>query len=242
MAKFEPGKLYPNVSQSASAYLKKMLSSYPWWVLIRIFNIQQWLFVPYIWCVGRHSHFCSETKHKFKVKASYVVKIKESNVYPQGPSDHTRLLHASLAAGLVPHEAEETDTNLHHQPTQRVPGGAAKRSYRQRHQAQSAAAHLPELPPGAGSCGWNTVILAWKSHSWCEMAGCLKTCRRIHEGDVSQMGFEVKSLVIMSCKVTVCIFYLINCTICHLHRPLVWVPTCFFSATASFYRAHMNVP
>ncbi|XP_040888475.1 striated muscle preferentially expressed protein kinase-like isoform X2 [Toxotes jaculatrix] len=30
MAKFDPGKLYPNVSQSASAFLKKMLSSYPW--------------------------------------------------------------------------------------------------------------------------------------------------------------------------------------------------------------------
>ena len=30
MAKFEPAKLYPNVSQSASAFLKKMLSSYPW--------------------------------------------------------------------------------------------------------------------------------------------------------------------------------------------------------------------
>lgn len=30
MAKFEPAKLYPNVSQSACAFLKKMLSSYPW--------------------------------------------------------------------------------------------------------------------------------------------------------------------------------------------------------------------
>uniref|UniRef100_A0A3P8T7Y8 Striated muscle enriched protein kinase a n=1 Tax=Amphiprion percula TaxID=161767 RepID=A0A3P8T7Y8_AMPPE len=30
MAKFEPTKLYSNVSQSASAFLKKMLSSYPW--------------------------------------------------------------------------------------------------------------------------------------------------------------------------------------------------------------------
>ncbi|XP_012780144.3 striated muscle preferentially expressed protein kinase isoform X2 [Maylandia zebra] len=30
MAKFDPTKLYPNVSQSASAFLKKMLSSYPW--------------------------------------------------------------------------------------------------------------------------------------------------------------------------------------------------------------------
>uniref|UniRef100_UPI0037E7BA37 striated muscle preferentially expressed protein kinase n=1 Tax=Semicossyphus pulcher TaxID=241346 RepID=UPI0037E7BA37 len=29
-AKFDPTKLYPNVSQSASAFLKKMLSSYPW--------------------------------------------------------------------------------------------------------------------------------------------------------------------------------------------------------------------
>ncbi|CAM9153795.1 unnamed protein product, partial [Lampetra planeri] len=30
LAKFEPSKLYPNVSQSASAFLRKMLSSYPW--------------------------------------------------------------------------------------------------------------------------------------------------------------------------------------------------------------------
>ncbi|KAM4602243.1 striated muscle preferentially expressed protein kinase-like [Polymixia lowei] len=30
MARFDPTKLYPNVSQSASAFLKKMLSSYPW--------------------------------------------------------------------------------------------------------------------------------------------------------------------------------------------------------------------
>lgn len=29
-ARFDPSKLYPNVSQSASAFLKKMLSSYPW--------------------------------------------------------------------------------------------------------------------------------------------------------------------------------------------------------------------
>lgn len=30
IAKFDPSKLYPNVSQSASAFVKKMLSSYPW--------------------------------------------------------------------------------------------------------------------------------------------------------------------------------------------------------------------
>nr|XP_046238165.1 striated muscle preferentially expressed protein kinase isoform X3 [Scatophagus argus] len=30
IAKFDPTKLYPNVSQSASAFLKKMLSSFPW--------------------------------------------------------------------------------------------------------------------------------------------------------------------------------------------------------------------
>ncbi|XP_015229457.1 PREDICTED: striated muscle preferentially expressed protein kinase isoform X2 [Cyprinodon variegatus] len=30
LAKFDPTKLYPNVSQSASVFLKKMLSSYPW--------------------------------------------------------------------------------------------------------------------------------------------------------------------------------------------------------------------
>ncbi|XP_062236911.1 striated muscle preferentially expressed protein kinase-like isoform X3 [Platichthys flesus] len=30
IAKFDPTKLYPNVSQSATAFLKKMLSSYPW--------------------------------------------------------------------------------------------------------------------------------------------------------------------------------------------------------------------
>lgn len=30
MAKFDLTRLYPNVSQSASAFLKKMLSSFPW--------------------------------------------------------------------------------------------------------------------------------------------------------------------------------------------------------------------
>lgn len=30
VAKFDPSKLFPNVSQSASAFCKKMLSSYPW--------------------------------------------------------------------------------------------------------------------------------------------------------------------------------------------------------------------
>lgn len=30
IAKFDPTKFYPNVSQSASMFLKKMLSSYAW--------------------------------------------------------------------------------------------------------------------------------------------------------------------------------------------------------------------
>ena len=29
-AKFDPTKLYPNISQSASTFIKKMLSSYAW--------------------------------------------------------------------------------------------------------------------------------------------------------------------------------------------------------------------
>lgn len=68
----------------------------------------------------------------------------------QGPSDHTRLLHTGLDAGLLPDEAEETDSHLHLRPTQRVPRGAAMPSHRGRHQAQGAAAHLPELTPVPG--------------------------------------------------------------------------------------------
>lgn len=71
-------------------------------------------------------------------------------VYSQGPSDHARLLHARLAAGLLPYEAEETDSHLHLQPTQRVRGGATMPPHRGRHQAQGAAAHLPELTAVSG--------------------------------------------------------------------------------------------
>lgn len=39
MAKFDPTKLYPNVSQSASAFLKKMLSSYPWLVPTKVDSV-----------------------------------------------------------------------------------------------------------------------------------------------------------------------------------------------------------
>lgn len=67
-----------------------------------------------------------------------------------GPSDHTRLLHTSLAAGLLSNEAEETDSHLHLRPTQRVPGGTTMPPHRGCHQAQGAAAHLPELTPVPG--------------------------------------------------------------------------------------------
>lgn len=36
IAKFDPTKLYPNVSQSASSFIKKMLSSYPWWAPTKV--------------------------------------------------------------------------------------------------------------------------------------------------------------------------------------------------------------
>jgi serine/threonine protein kinase len=39
VAKFDPTQLYPNASQSASAFLKKMLSSYPWWATCARINV-----------------------------------------------------------------------------------------------------------------------------------------------------------------------------------------------------------
>lgn len=66
-----------------------------------------------------------------------------------GPTNHTRLLHTRLAAGLVPHEAPQADAYLHLRPAQRVPGGATVPSLRGRHQAQGVAAHLPKLAAAA---------------------------------------------------------------------------------------------
>lgn len=68
----------------------------------------------------------------------------------QGPSNNARLLHARLDAGFLPDEAEKTNAHLHLQPAQRVPGGTARLSHRVCNQAQSAAAHLPELGPVPG--------------------------------------------------------------------------------------------
>lgn len=73
--------------------------------------------------------------------------LSSACLYSQGSSDDPRLLHAGLAAGLLPDEAEEADSHLHLQPTQRVPGGPTIPSHRRRHQAQGDAAHLPELAP-----------------------------------------------------------------------------------------------
>lgn len=72
---------------------------------------------------------------------------------PQGSSNHAGLLHAGLAARLLPDEAAATDAHLHLWPPQGVPGGAAVPPHRGRHQAQGAAARLPGLRPvGLGPC------------------------------------------------------------------------------------------
>lgn len=70
---------------------------------------------------------------------------------PQGSSDHAGLLHAGLAARLLPDEAAAADAHLHLWPPQGVPGGAAVSPHRGRHQAQGAAARLPGLRP-VGLC------------------------------------------------------------------------------------------
>lgn len=93
----------------------------------------------------------------------------------QGPSDHTRLLHTGLAAGLLPYEAEATDSHLHLRPAQRVPGWTTVPSHRGRHQAQGAAAHLPELPPVPGvwdrtACSQPKVRWRWKCSTTHEFA------------------------------------------------------------------------
>lgn len=99
----------------------------------------------------------------------------------QGPSDHTRLLHTGLAAGLLPDEAEETDAHLHLRPTQRVPGGTTVPSHRGRHQAQGAAAHLPELTSVAG---------VWD----CAARSQPKVRRRLGDGKKQQQQHELVEL------------------------------------------------
>ena len=105
----------------------------------------------------RSTAFCGREELLFTCTATYI-KQKETKkhdgsplssayLYFQGASDDTRLLHAGVAAGLLPDEAEEADPHLHLQPTQRVPGGPTMPPYRRRHQAQGDAAHLPELAP-----------------------------------------------------------------------------------------------
>lgn len=124
-AKFDPTKLYPNVSQSASAFLKKMLSSYPWWGIASMRGHQilnQFVQCPYSRCCF------------------------------QGPRGDQGLLRPSLASRLLPDEAQASDSHLHLQPAQGVPGGATIPPLGGRHQAQGAAAHLPELPTVPG--GW----------------------------------------------------------------------------------------
>lgn len=70
----------------------------------------------------------------------------------QGPRGDQGLLRPSLASRLLPDEAQASDSRLHLQPAQGVPGGATIPPLGGRHQAQGAAAHLPELATVPG--GW----------------------------------------------------------------------------------------
>ncbi|XP_058468448.1 striated muscle preferentially expressed protein kinase-like isoform X4 [Solea solea] len=70
MAKFDSTKLYPNVSQSASAFLKKMLSSYPWArATIRDCFMHAWLQDSYLMKLRRQTlTFTSNCLKEFLVE------------------------------------------------------------------------------------------------------------------------------------------------------------------------------
>nr|XP_033472116.1 striated muscle preferentially expressed protein kinase isoform X2 [Epinephelus lanceolatus] len=103
MARYDPTKLYPNVSQSASAFLKKMLSSYPWARLTtRDCFTQAWLQDSYLMKLRRQTlTFTSGQLKEFLVE--------QQCRRTEGATKHKVLLRTyqsspqSLASGTPPH-------------------------------------------------------------------------------------------------------------------------------------------
>ncbi|XP_069554254.1 striated muscle preferentially expressed protein kinase-like isoform X1 [Brachyistius frenatus] len=103
MAKFDPTKLYSNVSQSASAFLKKMLSSYPWArPTTRDCFTQAWLQDSYLMKLRRQTlTFTSSQLKEFLVE--------QQSRRTEGATKHKVLLRTyqsspqSPASGTAPH-------------------------------------------------------------------------------------------------------------------------------------------
>uniref|UniRef100_A0A3B4VNE8 Striated muscle enriched protein kinase a n=1 Tax=Seriola dumerili TaxID=41447 RepID=A0A3B4VNE8_SERDU len=103
MAKFDPAKLYPNVSQSASAFLKKMLSSYPWArPTTRDCFTHAWLQDSYLMKLRRQTlTFTSSRLKEFLVE--------QQSCRTEGATKHKVLLRTyqsspqSPASGTAPH-------------------------------------------------------------------------------------------------------------------------------------------
>ncbi|XP_070786391.1 striated muscle preferentially expressed protein kinase [Enoplosus armatus] len=100
MAKFDPTKLYPNVSQSASAFLKKMLSSYPWArPTTRDCFTQAWLQDSYLmklrrqtltFTSGRLKEFLVEQQcRRTEVATKHKVLLRTYQSSPQSPASGT---------------------------------------------------------------------------------------------------------------------------------------------------------
>ncbi|XP_056226334.1 striated muscle preferentially expressed protein kinase [Seriola aureovittata] len=103
MAKFDPAKLYTNVSQSASAFLKKMLSSYPWArPTTRDCFTHAWLQDSYLMKLRRQTlTFTSSRLKEFLVE--------QQSCRTEGATKHKVLLRTyqsspqSPASGTAPH-------------------------------------------------------------------------------------------------------------------------------------------
>ncbi|XP_053170241.1 striated muscle preferentially expressed protein kinase-like [Scomber japonicus] len=101
MAKFDPTKLYPNVSQSASAFVKKMLSSYPWArPTTRDCFVQAWLQDSYLMKLRRQTlTFTTNRLKEFLVEqqcrrsddaTKHKVMLRTYNSSPQSPTSGTK--------------------------------------------------------------------------------------------------------------------------------------------------------
>ncbi|XP_067357586.1 striated muscle preferentially expressed protein kinase isoform X3 [Channa argus] len=103
IAKFDPTKLYPNVSQSASTFLKKMLSSYPWARLTtRDCFMHAWLQDSYLMKLRRQTlNFTSSRLKDFL--------LEQQSRRAEGATKHKVLLRTyqgspqTSAPGTTPH-------------------------------------------------------------------------------------------------------------------------------------------
>ncbi|XP_062270568.1 striated muscle preferentially expressed protein kinase [Scomber scombrus] len=101
MAKFDPTKLYPNVSQSASAFVKKMLSSYPWArPTTRDCFVQAWMQDSYLMKLRRQTlTFTTNRLKEFLVEqqcrrsddaTKHKVMLRTYHSSPQSPTSGTK--------------------------------------------------------------------------------------------------------------------------------------------------------